>query len=245
MIHVFDEVKKQLPKMTFADDLMCFIVFGSSVVNANKDKKPGDCDICVVVKNRDVNLKKIANFIFSYFNQPDYRIYFMDEIESSLPHMDYGVGVFSIEYFAHGRSLFGENIFKELLVKTDKEKLKESYLNKISEYIIRIRRAYISPNNNSEYKYWHTYKYVLRLMIDILLYKEIINYGQMLYTDRDEILTLCKKIGLVSERVRVDFSDTESIYKLFEALNKSIIKPDPMDNSKTETRLYDRHKMII
>ena len=111
-------------------------------------KVSDDVDICIVVNNRKADLHQISEFIFTNFKKPDFRIYFQDEIDSNLQFMDIGVGVFAMEYFANGVALFGENIFIKKLSKINKFKLKESYLNKIFEYVIRIRVAYISKKFN-------------------------------------------------------------------------------------------------
>ncbi len=120
----FEAVKRDLPAQPFAKDLVCFVVFGSSVVNSNMGKPPGDVDVCIVVNSRETDLHRISEFIFGHFEKPDFRIYFQDEIDSNLQFMDVGVGVFAMEYFANGVSLFGENIFIGKLSKIRKSKLK-------------------------------------------------------------------------------------------------------------------------
>ncbi|MEK7129113.1 MAG: hypothetical protein AAB858_02060 [Patescibacteria group bacterium] len=66
----FEGVKKDLPTQSFAKDLVCFIVFGSSVVNANMGKVSDDVDICIVVNNRKADLHQISEFIFTNFKNP-------------------------------------------------------------------------------------------------------------------------------------------------------------------------------
>ncbi len=127
----FEIIKNELVSKSFTDNLTCFIVFGSCVANHNMGKVPGDIDICVVVNNRNANLQQISDYIFDSFENPDFRIYFEDEVKSNLLFMDKGVGVFALEYFSNGMSLFGENIFIKKLNTISHEKLKEAYLNKI------------------------------------------------------------------------------------------------------------------
>lgn len=138
--------------------------------------------------------------------------------------MDVGVGAFAMEYFANGISLFGENIFIEELSKVGKAKLKESYLNKIFEYIIRIRVAYISKKTTYEYKMWHLYKYTIRLSIDILLYEEYIVYGDLKKLTKFEILSLCKKHDIISNNTKVDFENLENMYELFQEINLYVVR---------------------
>ncbi len=220
----FESVKRDLPAQPFAKDLVCFIVFGSSVVNANMGKVPDDIDVCVVANSRDTDLKQISEFIFFCFKKPDFRIYFIDEIDSDLQFMDVGVGVFAMEYFANGISLFGDNIFIKKLSGISKDKLKESYLNKIFEYIIRIRVAYISKNSSGEYKMWHIHKYVIRLSIDILLYNGYITYGDLKDLTKYQILNLCKRYGVIKKDTLIDFEDLEKMYALFKEINLYVVK---------------------
>ncbi|MBI3633306.1 MAG: NUDIX hydrolase [Candidatus Vogelbacteria bacterium] len=220
----FQAVKKDLPSQSFAKDLTCFIVFGSSVVNNNMGKVPDDVDVCVVVKNRDADLHKISEYIFSSFKKPDFRIYFQDEVDSDLQFVDVGIGVFAMEYFANGVALYGKNIFVDKLKTVSKTKLKESYLNKIFEYILRIRVAYVAKTSTHEYKMWHIHKYVIRLSIDILLYNGFIDYGDLKDLTKYEIINLCKKYAMVSDNTEVDFENLVSMYELFEEISLYVVK---------------------
>lgn len=219
----FESVKKNLPIQPFAKDLVCFVVFGSSVVNNNMGKVPDDVDICVVANNRETDLRQISQFIFASFKNPDFRIYFKDEIDSNLQFVDIGIGVFAMEYFANGIALFGENIFIKKLSTISKSKLKESYLNKIFEYIIRIRVAYITKTSTYAYKMWHIHKYVIRLLIDILLYNGYIVYNDLKKLTKYEIIDLCKKYRIIKKDTAIDFDNLEKMYELFQEINLYVV----------------------
>lgn len=234
----FTNVQNNLPKQSFADDISCFIVFGSNVVNNNTGRIPDDIDVCVVVKNRQADLDGITKYIFSSFKKPDFRIYFQDEIDSNLNFVDVGIGVFAMEYFAAGLTLYGENIFVEKLETVDKEKLKEAYLNKIFEYILRIRVNYFSPNFTPEQKKRHIDKYVLRLSIDILLYREHIVYSDLKTLTKNEIFDLCRQHGIINKYREIDFENIEDIYDLFNEINIGVVKfhSEDKENSKESNR---------
>lgn len=219
----FDGVKNNLLNQSFSKDLTCFIVFGSSVVNHNMGKVPDDVDICIVVNNRGADLHQISEFIFTSFKKPDFRIYFQDEIDSNLQFMDIGVGVFAMEYFANGTVLFGENIFIKKLSEVSRSKLKESYLNKIFEYILRIRVVYISKNINYEYKMWHIHKYVMRLLIDILLYHDYITYNNLKKLTKHKIIDLCRTRKIIKKDAIANFDDLEKMYELFQEINLYVV----------------------
>lgn len=220
----FETIRKILPEQDFAKDLSCFLVFGSSVVNYNMGKIPDDVDVCVVVDNRLADLQKISDFIFSSFKKPDFRIYFKDEIESNLQFMDKGVGFFAMEYFANGVSLYGENLFIKKVLTIRKSKLRESYLNKIFEYIIRIREVYVSRNLTHEYRMWHIFKYTIRLSIDILLYNNHIKYKDLKNLSKNDIINLCKKHKIIKKETTVDFDNLEVMYKLFNEINLYVVE---------------------
>lgn len=219
----FIKVKNDLPNQSFAKDLVCFICFGSSVVNNNMGKIPDDVDVCLVLNNRATDLHIISNFIFSSFEKPDFRIYFQDEVNSNLPFVDKGVGVFAAEYFANGISLYGENIFIRKSKELSRKKLKASYLNKIFEYIVRIREAHVSKNSTEEYKMWHIHKYIIRISVDILLYEGIIKYDELKNLTKYEIVKLSKKNGIVKEETFVDFDSLDNMYELFKEINLYVV----------------------
>lgn len=219
----FEKIGDLLPKQFFATDIECFLVFGSSVVNNTMGNSPQDVDVCVVVRNRTADLQSITEFIFKYFPGPDYRIYFLDELNSSLPFMDKGVGVFAMEYFADGVSLYGENIFINLLKNVDKNRLKESYLNKIFEYVIRIREVKHSLAYDGKYKLWHIHKYSMRLIIDILLYNEIIQYQDLKKNTKFELFELAKKFNIIPSDTVINFDSSISLYQLFDNVNLYLV----------------------
>jgi hypothetical protein len=222
----FNTVKELLPKQPFVKDLNCFIVFGSSVANSNMGKAPQDVDVCVVVNNRNADLQSVTEFIFKCFPGPDYRIYFLDELNSKLPFMDKGVGVFAMEYFANGISLYGKNIFSEMIKNVDKIKLKESYLNKIFEYVIRIRETRYSLAHDGKYRFWHIHKYLIRLIIDILLYEEVIRYEDLRYKSKYELIEHAKDAGIIPQEVEVNFDSSNSLYLVFDTINRYLVSRD-------------------
>lgn len=219
----FETVKKLLSTQSFASDLECFIVFGSSVVNNTAINNPEDVDVCIVVRSRESDLQSITEFVFKCFPGPDYRIYFLDELGSQLPFMDKGVGLFAMEYFANGISLWGENIFVKLLETADREKIRESYLNKIFEYVIRIREVKYSLAHDGKYKLWHIHKYSVRLVIDILLYNGILKYENLKDKTKMDLFNMARDLGVFPEGFVVNFDSSNSLYELFDYINLYLV----------------------
>lgn len=220
----FETVRRLLPEQPFAKDITSFIVFGSSVVNSTMGSEPQDVDVCVVVQERSADLQSITEFVFKCFPGPDYRIYFLDELKSSLPFMDKGVGVFAMEYFADGISLFGKNIFVDLLKNIEPRKLRESYLNKVFEYVIRIREVKHSLAYDGKYKMWHIQKYLVRLVIDVLLHDGILTYADLKNKTKYDLMNLIAKSGLLKSSDHINFDSSNSLYAAFDEINMNLVK---------------------
>lgn len=208
-----EALQEELKKESFIESLECFIIFGSYVY-CNKD--PNDVDICVVVKDRDANLELLSNYVCSKFENPDLTIYFKDELESGIPFADIGNGIFAVEYLSYGIPLYGENVFKSLLMNVDQSKYRESLLQKAFEYVLRLRVVYYS-DKNTEYKKNYFYKYVTRLAKSILLFLGS-DYSGLMTLSNKEVFGLLIEKGII-KRLGEDTSDLDSLFKLFEELN--------------------------
>jgi len=221
---IFDPIRLKLLNQKFLKDLDCFIIYGSSIKNVNFAHKPDDTDICIVANNRDIDLELLSEFIFDNFENPDFRVYFRDEVNSNLDFVEIGVGIFSLEYFANGFSLYGENVFKEKVSKMQKNKYIESHLNKIFEYFLRIRREYMSKNNTYEYKRRYVCKYVIRLLRSILLSGGHATYVQLQNITKEQVVDLSKKVGVIRLDFKVNFDSTKELYNLFQEINEYVVR---------------------
>ncbi len=219
----FHRVRLKLLKQKFITGIECFIIYGSCIQNANFGIKPDDTDICIVANNRDIDLELLAEFIFDNFENPDFRVYFKDEVESKLDFVEIGVGIFSIEYFANGFSLYGKNIFVDKLKNIDREKYTSSHLNKIFEYFLRIRREYMSKKNTYEYRRRYISKYVVRLLRSILLATKLATYNQLQNLTKEQIIDLAKHAGIIRKDSIINFDSTKELYHLFEEINEYVI----------------------
>ena len=220
----FELTRLKLLNQKFLKDIDCFILYGSSIKNVNFNNAPDDTDICIVINNRNIDLELLSEFIFDNFLNPDFRVYFRDEVDSNLDFVEIGVGMFSVEYFANGFSLYGENIFKDKLSKIDKEKYIESHLNKIFEYFLRIRHEYMSKSNTYEYKRRYIHKYVIRLLRSILLSSGYVTYTQLQNNSKEQIIDLSKKAGIIKNDFKVNFDSTKELYNLFKEINEYIVQ---------------------
>ncbi len=220
----FRQIREKLLQQKFIKDIECFILYGSCIENVNFGIKPDDTDICIVANNRHVDLELVTEFIFDNFENPDFRVYFKDEVDSKLDFVEVGVGVFALEYFAHGFSLYGENPFKKKIKNVDKDKYTASHLNKVFEYFLRIRREYMSKKNTYEYKRRYVSKYVVRLLRSIMLATGLATYTQLQNITKEQIVNVAKGAGIVREDFVVNFDSTKELYHLFEEINEYVIK---------------------
>ena len=209
---------------SFIDKIKCFIIYGSSVNNKSSLRKSNDVDMCIVLKDRSADLKELSRYLYGNFDNPDFVIYFEDEILSGLPFRDTGVGLFCVEFFAHGVLVWGENIFKEKLAVLDKLEYQKSHLDKIFENILRIRRGYNSKTMSGEEKLIFLNKYTVRLLRGILLYSEHQTYLELEQMEKDEIWDACKSLGVLSEDQMTVYSDPESLYSAFEEISLYVVK---------------------
>ena len=220
----FGAIRSKLLNQKFIKDIECFVLYGSSVKNINFDSKPDDTDICIVVNNRGMDLELLSEFIFDNFENPDFRVYFKDEVNSNLDFVEIGVGIFSLEYFANGFSFYGKNIFKDKMSKVEKSKYIESHLNKIFEYFLRIRREYMSKKNTYEYKRRYVSKYVIRLLRSILLSSDYTTYMQLQNLTKEQIVDFSKEARIIRNDFKVNFDSTKELYNLFEEINEYVVK---------------------
>lgn len=214
MESVIEKLREEIEKESFVRDIDCFIIFGSYVYFG---KNPNDIDICVVVKDRNANLESLSNYICSKFENPDLTIYFRDELESGLPFTDIGNGIFAIEYLSYGIPLYGENLFKNLLLKIDRNKYKESLLQKAFEYVLRLRVVYYS-DKDVEYKKKYFCKYVIRLAKTTLLFLGS-NYSELMTLHDEEVVRLLVQSGVARTITLGDLNSLDYLFELFEELN--------------------------
>lgn len=217
------EIRKRLMSEKIIKYIDCFIIYGSNIKNINQSYAPEDTDICIVINDRKIDLELLSEFLYNNFEKPDFTIYFRDEIDSKLPFTDKGAGVFSLEYFSHGFSLFGQNIFKDKLLALNKDKYIESHSNKIFEYILRIRNEYISKENSYQFKKRFINKYIIRILRSILLSSGAATYEQLQETSRDQLIDISKKENILSKTITANFDSPKEMYSVFEHINQYIL----------------------
>ena len=191
-----EHLRSEVNNLSWKNNLNCIIIFGS-LINIPSLTLNKDIDLCIVLNNRDENsILKLRTFINEHFIQPDITVYFLDELNGKLPFRDIGNGIFALEYFATGKTIFGTNIFIELLTKASKEEFKKSLLDKIFDYILRIRKKHILENTTEE-RTRHINKYLVRLIVDILVYFDYETLTNLQYSKATDIIQKAKDAKLL------------------------------------------------
>jgi Nucleotidyltransferase domain len=202
----------------FKSNLVCVIVFGSSIQNKFT---PNDIDLCIVFKERlKDELVEVGKFIKKNFHNPDLTIYYLDELKSNLPFRDIGNGVFALDYLSGGMCLIGENIFTALLKNVNIEKYKESLLEKMFDYILRLRSVYCSSKSN-KYKKDYFKKYLHRIIIDILLYNGFC-YNSLSQLSREEAFQLATS-KMILTPTKKNINSLGALFAIYEELNVFLI----------------------
>lgn len=212
-----NSLKEEILIQSFCPYLECFIIFGSYVYSGSD---PKDVDICVVLNNRNANVQSITGYIYSRFENPDITLYFKDELLSGIPFTDIGNGIFAIEYLSYGVAVYGDNFFKELFQKINKEKYKESLLQKAFEYVLRLRVVYYS-NKSEEEKKNYFYKYVFRLSKSLLLFLGE-DYFHLMKLSNGEIVELLDNRNIIKTK-KEGYGDLQSLFFLYEELNMFLL----------------------
>lgn len=214
-----EAVREKLGKQPFTDKLVCVVLFGSST---RRIDPPKDTDICIVLKDADIDRDSLSRFIFDNFKNPDYTIYTEEEVNSSLPFVDVGNGVFALEYLARGHCIFGRNIFSEKLRAMDPEAYKESLLRKAFEYILRLRIVLFSEAHDSDYKFNYFQKYVTRLARMVLLYQGYASYDNIDSFTRMELLKFAEQKKILS-LPGADDPTLENYIRIFEDIDRYVV----------------------
>lgn len=220
------EIRNKLLSEKIVKYIECFIIYGSSVKNLNTSYVPADTDICIVLNDRDIDLELLSEFLYNNFEKPDFTIYFRDEIDSSLPFTDKGAGVFSLEYFSHGFSIYGQNIFRDKLLTLDRSIYIESHLSKILEYILRIRNEYISKESSYQAKKRFINKYIIRILRSIFLSSGIANYEELHDLSKEQLIQLSIKENIIPQNTVANFDSVKEMFVLFESINHYVLDKD-------------------
>lgn len=210
--------------LSLRDDVECYLIFGS-LVSIPSLVLNRDIDLCIVLKNRSERaLEHLGYYLKSNFIEPDATVYFSEELESSIPFRDIGNGLFALEYFALGTLIHGKNIFFDMLNSISKIEYKRSLLEKIFDYILRLRRCFLVETDISALASYSE-KYLQRVLIDILLYIDMESLSVLSKESQFLIFNRCAFAGLFPFEYFTSLNDNSSIQeriKCYKQIHESI-----------------------
>lgn len=196
-----------------------YLIFGS-LVNIPSLTLNKDIDLCFVLEDRSVHLNdQLRQYLTTHFIKPDVTVYYRDELEAPLPFRDIGNGLFALEYLALGKTIYGRNVFVDMLQSASQVEYRRSLLEKIYDYVLRLRRCFLIELDEAA-KFAYADKYLQRLILDVLLYLKIESMASLSVMKREDIFSHGASAGLVPPELLtrilegVSMSDQLAAYEL-------------------------------
>jgi len=201
------------------DRIICILFYGTNAFNRSESKF-SDYDFYVMfdkfLKEDDILIKQLIN-LFPNLNI-DITYQYLEDLEK-IGWQNYQLGNHGLFYmlnFAQAILLYGYNIFQRKLILIDNDKLRESILFQIQEYFWRLDNWFLKEDEN-ELLYSRYKKYVIRILVDILLfngdisfqeinvklYKEIIQLVNIKHYISDETKQKLKEIYIINNKPNI------------------------------------------
>jgi len=193
-------LKDEFEHMPWRDSVVCYLLFGS-LVNIPSLTLNRDVDLCFVLRSRSADvLGDVREYLHSRFVNPDVTVYYVEELDAPLPFRDIGNGLFALEYLALGTTIYGRNIFVDMLERASRVDYRRSLLEKIFDYVLRIRRCFLVERDDAA-KLAYVDKYLQRLIVDILLFREAASLASLSAMHREDVFTSGAKEGLFNQEL--------------------------------------------
>lgn len=184
--------------------IICILFYGTNAFNRSESKF-SDYDFYIMLdkyfKEDDILIKKLASSFPDKIMDITYQ--YLEDLEK-IGWQSYQLGnhgVFYMLNFAQSILLYGYNIFQRKLILIDNEKLRESILFQIQEYFWRLDNWFLKENENallySKYK-----KYIIRILVDILLFNGDISFQEINVKLYKEIIQLIKLKPYISNETK-------------------------------------------
>ncbi len=184
---IIEQVKLLCTEMPIKDNVVCLLHYGS--IKQKEDfNKNSDLDFHLVLKEIKENTLDEIKDIFGFSSKIDLSIHSIDEVtkNNKIYFQNGNQGLYFMHILASSEVLVGKNIYINLIEKIDKNKSDNSIIEKMRYYIWNLRNNYISGNNNLNfYK-----KYFIRILMDILIMDNKINYKNISKFNNRNIVNL-------------------------------------------------------
>ncbi len=186
------------------DRIICILFYGTNAFNRSESKF-SDYDFYVMfdkfLKEDDILIKQLIN-LFPNLNI-DITYQYLEDLEK-IGWQNYQLGNHGLFYmlnFAQAILLYGYNIFQRKLILIDNDKLRESILFQIQEYFWRLDNWFLKEDEN-ELLYSRYKKYVIRILVDILLFNGDISFQEINVKLYKEIIQLVNIKPYISDETK-------------------------------------------
>lgn len=209
-------LRAEFHKLPWKDSVASYLIFGS-LVNIPSLTLNKDIDLCIVLSQRsELLMQQVREYLAANFIRPDVTVYYKDELDGPLPFRDIGNGVFALEYLALGKTIFGRNLFIEMLQRASAVEYRRSLLEKMYDYVLRLRRAFlVEPDPAAKFAYVD--KYTQRLVLDLLIYLGVETMESLLSMNRDDIYRHATSADLMSAPIQQRLIARSSIHDVLDA----------------------------
>lgn len=208
-------LKTKISNLPITDNLVCFIVFGSTTISS---KNPDDLDAIVVVKRVDSVLENLFSMLKEKYSKLDINIYALEEVENKI---SFYTREFKLEYLSKGICLYGNNIFIKEFNKVTSYEYKQSILIRSIEHLQLVRQKYLTSASNDECKVKYLKKYFLRISKNILLFKGIFDHSSVSNLPETEIYRKLVEVKLFDKMPQLNTK--VSLFEEFEQISRALI----------------------
>ena len=208
------DLKTKILNVCTDDNLVSFIVFGSTALSA---ENPNDLDAIVVVKKVDSTLLNLFGILKESYAKLDVNIYTVEEVKNNI---SFYTREFKLEYLSKGVCLFGDNIFIEQFNKVTNFQYKQSILIRSIEHLQLVRQKYLTSTLNEDQKTKFLKKYFLRISKNILLFKGVFSHSDVNRLAEGEIYNKLIELKLFDAIPQLDIE--VSLFDEFRQISKAL-----------------------
>ncbi len=214
------DLKRKILLLPHADNLVCFLIFGSIL---NSEKNVNDFDAVVIVKKVDSTLNELFKLLKRKYKKLDVNIYAQEEV---LNNLSFYTREFKLEYLAHGLCLLGKNILASEYSRVSEYEYKQSMLIRSIERLQMVRQKYLSASLTPQEKIVYVKKYLLRISRSVLILQGLENDLSVNKLQQDEINQRLAETGVLDSSLNSKKAKTPDEYFDFfdSVISKALIK---------------------
>lgn len=210
------DLKRKISLLPHADNLVCFLVFGSIL---DSEKNVNDFDAIVIVKKVNSTLNELFRLLASRYKQLDVNIYAREEV---LNNLSFYTREFKLEYLVQGLCLLGENMLTDVYSRVTEYEYEQSMFIRSVERMQTVRQKCLSGSLTPQKKITYIKKYLLRISRSILILQGSEDNLSANKLQQSEINKKLVEIGILDPSL--DFKKIKTPDEYFNFFNSVISK---------------------